>query len=75
MARLGEHEQTFPIFAAALSSEDGYEVHTAILGLAMIGTDEAIRLILNLPPEKNIQTPRESLINFSTIDLKKGDKQ
>ena len=53
LAELGEHEQTFPIFAAALDSDDEYEVHTAVMGLEEIGTDEAIELIDNLPPEKN----------------------
>jgi len=36
LAQLGEHKKTFPIFAAALNSDDEYEVHTAILGLAEI---------------------------------------
>jgi len=74
LARLGEHEQTFPIFAAALNSEDEHEVHTAVMGLAAIGTEEAIELILNLPPEKNRLTQRERLINFNPKDIKKGDK-
>jgi HEAT repeat protein len=74
LAQLGEHKQTFPIFAAALSSEDEYEVHTAIMGLAAIGTEEAIELILNLPPEKNRLTLRERLINFNPKDITKGDK-
>jgi len=73
LARLGEHKQTFPIFAAALSSENEYEVYTAILGLAAINTEEATALILNLPPEKNRLTHRERLINFDLKEIKKGD--
>jgi len=73
LARLGEHKQTFPIFAAALSSEDEYEVHTAILGLAAINTDEAIELIMNLPEEKNRVSQKERLIKFNLMDLEKGD--
>jgi len=73
LSRLGEHKQTFPIFAAALSSDDENEVHTAILGLAAINTEEATALILNLPPEKNRATLRERLINFNPNDIKKGD--
>jgi len=72
-ARLGEHKQTFPIFAAALDSNDEYEVHTAVLGLAAIGTEEAIELIVNLPPEKNRVKLRERLINFDLKEIKKGD--
>ena len=64
LARLGEHKQTFPIFAAALSSDDEYEVHLAILGLAAIGTEEASQLIDNLPPEKNRCTLKEARYNF-----------
>jgi len=74
LARLGEHKQTFPIFAAALSSDDEYEVHKAIMGLAAINTEEAIELIINLPPEKNRLTARERLIKFNPKDIKKGDK-
>jgi hypothetical protein len=73
LAELGEHKQTFPIFAATLSSEDEYEVHTAIMGLEEIGTDEAIELIENLPPEKNRFLLRERLINFDLKEIKKGD--
>ncbi|MCL2289798.1 MAG: hypothetical protein FWC34_03720 [Bacteroidetes bacterium] len=73
LARLGEHKQTFPIFATALSSEDEYEVHTAVMGLAAINTEEATALIINLPPEKNRLTHRERLINFNPKDIKKGD--
>jgi hypothetical protein len=73
LAQLGEHKQTFPIFAAALSSDDEYEVHTAIMGLAAINTEEATDLIISLPPEKNRVTARERLINFNPKDIKKGD--
>ncbi|MCL2289260.1 MAG: HEAT repeat domain-containing protein [Bacteroidetes bacterium] len=73
LAELGEYEQTFPIFAAALNSDDEYEVHTAVMGLAEIGTEEAIQLIINLPEEKNRLTIREQLINFNPKDIKKGD--
>ena len=75
LARMGEYKQTFPIFAAAINSDDEYEVHTAILGLAAINTEEAIELIIKLPEEKNRLTQRECLINFNLMDLKKGDKQ
>jgi len=74
LAQLGEHKQTFPIFAAALSSDDEYEVHTAIIGLAAIGTEEAIELIINLPPEKNRCTPKVARFNFDFKNFKKGDK-
>jgi tetratricopeptide (TPR) repeat protein len=73
LARLGEHKQTFPIFAAALSSDDEYEVHTAILGLAAINTEEATELIMNLPEEKSRVSQKERLINFNLMDLEKGD--
>jgi len=75
LAKLGEKTTTFPIFAANLSSDDEYEVHTAILGLAEINTEEAIELIINLPEEKNRVTLKESQINFNLMDLKEGDKQ
>jgi hypothetical protein len=74
LAQLGEHKQTFPIFAAALSSEDNYEVHTAIMGLAAIGTDEAMQLVINLPREKTKHTLKESLLNFDFREFMKGDK-
>ena len=48
LARLGEHKTTFPIFENALSSDDNNEIHLAIMGLAMMGTEEAIQLILSL---------------------------
>jgi len=73
LAQLGEHEQTFPIFAATLSSDDEYEVHMAIMGLAFIGTEEAIQLLSNISPEENRVTLRERLINFNPKDIKKGD--
>lgn len=72
---MGEYEQTFPIFAAALNSDDEYEVHTAVMGLAEIGTDEAMQLIINLPPEKYRLSPRKQLINFNPHEIMKGDKQ
>jgi len=75
LARLGEHKQTFSIFAAALSSDDEYEVYIAIMGLAAIDSEEATELLINLPPEKNRVTPQESLINFNLNEIKKGDKQ
>jgi hypothetical protein len=45
------------------------------MGLAEMGTDEAIQLIDNLPPEKNRLTIREQLINFNPHEILKGDKQ
>jgi hypothetical protein len=74
LAQLGEHKQTFPIFAVALSSDDNYEVHTAIMGLVAIGTEEAMQLIGNIPREKTKYTLKESLIDFDIKELKKGDK-
>ena len=64
LAELGEHKTTFPIFKAALSSDDEYEVHAAIMGLATIDTEEASQLIDNLPPSKNRCTPKEMRFNF-----------
>ena len=64
LAQLGEYKQTFPIFKSALSSDDEYEVHTAIMGLATIGTEEALELITNLPPEKNRCAPKIARFNF-----------
>ena len=64
LAQLGEYKQTFPIFKSALSSNDEYEVHTAIMGLAAIGTEEASQLIDNLPPEKNRCAPKVARFNF-----------
>jgi hypothetical protein len=72
LAQLGEYKQTFPIFATALSSEDNYEIHLAVVGSVEI--EEAMQLIRNLPPKKNRQIPREPLINFNLKDIKKGDK-
>ena len=74
LAQLGEYKQTFPIFAAALRSDDDYEIHLAVMGLVAMGTEEAMQLIRNLPPEKNKYTPKKSLINFDLRDIKKGDK-
>ena len=73
LAKLGEKTTTFPIFAAALSSEDENERHIAILGLAAINTEEATALLINLPPEKNRITLRERLINFNPNEIMKGD--
>ena len=64
LAELGEHKSTFPIFKAALSSDDEYEVHTAIMGLATIDTEEASQLTDNLPQEKNRCAPKEMRFNF-----------
>ena len=75
LAQFGEHEQTFPIFAEALGSEDNYEVHLAILGLEAIRTEEALQLLRTIPLEKNKYTLPEPLFNFDLMDLKKGDKQ
>jgi len=73
LAQLGEHIQTFPLFEEALSSEDSYEVHLAIMGLVTIGTEEAIELVLKLPPENRRSTPKRSLINFDYRNIKEGD--
>jgi hypothetical protein len=43
------------------------------MGLEEIGTEEAIDLIENLPPEKSRLLLRERLINFNPKDIKKGD--
>jgi len=67
LARLGEHETTFPIFETALNSDDNYEVHLAIMGLAFINTEEATQLIFSLDPEKNRYSPREMRWNFDYI--------
>ena len=75
LAQLGEHKQTFPIFAEALNSNDEYDIQTAVMGLAAIGTEEAKELVINLPPEKNRYHPKEPQINFNLMDLKKGEKQ
>jgi len=67
LARLGEHKTTFPIFADALSSDDNYEVYLAIMGLAFMGTEEAIQMVLNLDPDKNRFSPREMRWSFDYI--------
>jgi len=69
LAQLGEHKQTFPIFAEALNSDDEYEVHTAILGLAEIDSEEATQLIFNLDPSKNRCSPREARWSFDFINF------
>jgi hypothetical protein len=69
LVQMGEYNQTFPIFAAALSSDDLYEVHTAVMGLATIGTEEAIEMILNLDPEKNRYHPKEARWSFEYINF------
>jgi len=74
LVQLGEHKQTFSIFAATLSSEDNYEIHTAIIGLTAIGSEEAIQLIRNLPPEKNKYKLKRSLLDFDIKEIMKGDK-
>ena len=71
---MGEHETTFPIFAAALESEDMYEIRCAILGFAAIDTEEATQLILNLPPRKNEYTPKRARANINFMEIIKGDK-
>jgi len=74
LAQLGEHKQAFPILARALSSEDTYEVYVAVTGLAAIGTEEAMKLIRNLPPEKNKHKLKKPQINFDIMNIKEGDK-
>jgi hypothetical protein len=75
LAQLGEHTQTFPIFADALNSDDNYNVHLAVMGLATIGTEEATQLILNLDPIKNRYTPKRMRWNINPEYFMKGDKQ
>jgi tetratricopeptide (TPR) repeat protein len=64
LAQLGEHKKTFPIFKAALSSDDEYKVHTAAMGLAAISTEEAIELLINLPTNKNRCALKVARFNF-----------
>jgi len=71
LARLGEHKTTFSIFEKALSSDDNYEVHLAIMGLAFINTEEATQLIFSLDPDKNRYSPREMRWNFDYIHFEK----
>lgn len=75
LAQLGEHKITFPIFVEALDSKDTYEIHIAVSGLAAIGTEEALELILKLDPSKNKYTPRSARWMFDYVDIKKGDKE
>jgi HEAT repeat protein len=75
LAQLGEHKPTFSIFADALNSDDNYDIHLAIIGLATIGTEEATQLILNLDPDKNRYTPKRMRWNINPEYFKKGDKQ
>ena len=45
LVQLGEYETTYPIFVAALSSENIEDFFPAMQGLATIGTEEAFALI------------------------------
>jgi len=75
LAQLGEHKQTFPIFTDALDSEDNYEIHLAIMGFAYIGSEEAMKFLLNLDPEKNRYHPQESRWNFEIMNFKEGGRR
>ncbi|MDR2970501.1 MAG: hypothetical protein LBU83_01030 [Bacteroidales bacterium] len=74
LAQLGEHKHAFPILVEALSSEDTYEVHLAVMGLEAIDTGEAYQLIRNLPPNKNRYALKRPQIHFDLNEIKKGDK-
>jgi hypothetical protein len=74
LAQLGEHKTTFSIFEKTLSSDDEYDIHLAIMGLAFIDTEEAIQLILNIDPKKNRYAPKEMRWNFNYLDINKGGK-
>jgi len=41
-----------------------------VMGLAIIGTEEAIALVFSLDPEKNRYYPREMRWNFDLINIK-----
>jgi len=75
LAELGEYETTFPIFAEALSSNDDYDLHLAILGLATIGTEAAMQLVLNLPPEKNRYSPKPARWNFDCFNININERR
>jgi len=75
LAELGEHKTTFPIFEEALDSKDNYEIYIAVMGLAKIGTEEAIELILQLSPDKNKYPPKRARSSFDFMNINKGGEE
>ena len=75
LAELGEFEKTFPVFVEAINSEGvGIQIIYAIKGLAIIGTEEALRLIERQMQSKNEVLARQAkgiLGNFN----KKGREE
>ena len=53
LAELGEYEKTYPIFIEAIHSDIPNYVYESIRGLAVIGTEEALRLIEIQTQNKN----------------------
>ena len=72
LAELGEYEKTFPIFVESIDS--GKNIILSILGLAIIGTEDALRLIEEQTQNKNeiiAKKAQEILRNFDMGRRKK----
>jgi hypothetical protein len=73
LALLGEHEKTFPVFAAALFSENTDDIFTALQGLNAIGTNAAY-LLMKSQIHNEDETIARTAQWFCQIFEKKGGK-
>jgi len=52
-----------------MDSEDLHEIHLAVMGLATIGTEEAIALVFSLDPSKNKTPLKPARWNFEHLNF------
>jgi len=68
---LGMYEKALPIFVECIHHcESAYEIYIAMRGLAIIGTEEAIRLI-----EEQTYSKNEMVVEYAREVLKYLDKE
>jgi len=72
---LSVHEKAAVATALMIYGTTDYDLHLAILGLATIGTEEAMQLVLNLPPEKNRYSPKPARWNFDCFNININERR
>ena len=74
IAELGEFEATFPIFEEAIHSDIPNNIYEAIRGLAVIGTEEALRLIEEQTKNKDERIAKLAQETLEKFNRKGGEK-
>jgi hypothetical protein len=71
---LGEYEKTYPVYLKLINSDDDNDKLSALLGLAAIGSKDALQILLNETKNKSLKIKQKAESIISYIKMKRREK-